>query len=76
MAAVELAEAVFLAASVAGIVEAGRCRVIPGSVALAECPKGYLVSAHATPALACVPPELSEVVLENGARACLASPDE
>ena len=57
MAAVVLAEAVFPAAPAAGIVEAGRCQVIPGSVVMAECPKEYPASAHAIPAFACFSPE-------------------
>lgn len=69
MAAVVRAEAVFPAARVAGLVEAGRCQVSPDSVVMAECPKGYLASAHATPAFACFSPEHSEVVLVNGTRA-------
>ena len=59
MAAVVLAEAVSLGASVAGIVGAERCRAIPYSVALAEYPKEYLASAHASFAFACFPPALS-----------------
>ena len=59
MAAVVLAEAVSPGAYVTGILGAGRCRVIPGSVALAECPTEYLASVHATLALPCFPLELS-----------------
>ena len=76
MAAVVPAEAVLPAARLAGILEARRCQVNPRSAVRAECPKEYLASAHATPAVACFSPELSEVVLVNGANACLASLDE
>lgn len=53
MAAVVLAEAVSPGASVVGIVGAGRCQVIHGSVALAECPTEYPASVHAILGYAC-----------------------
>ena len=53
MAAVVLAEGVSPEASVAEILGAGRCRLIPGSVALAEYQKECLANVHAFPALAC-----------------------
>lgn len=53
VAAAVLAGAASPGVSVVEIVGAGRCRVIPGAVALAECPTEYLASVHACLAFAC-----------------------
>ncbi len=76
MAAAVLAEAVSQGVSLVVIVGAGRCRVTPDSVALAECPTEYLENAHAILAVARFPYTRISAVLATGAKAFRVSLDK
>ncbi len=64
------------AAWAAEFAKVGRCQASPSPVAMAEYQKGYRASAQATPALAGLLLQFSELGLVNAATACGPTLDE